>query len=145
MTTTTKHESITRLRVRRPIRARALGVVGAVLAALAVWTAAVPLLGVDLLVRPGGGAAQAVGPGSVVFASLIASLLGWALLALLEHRTGRARARAIWTAVALVAMPLSLGAPITAGVTTAAAVTLTLMHLAVGAVLISVLRLSPPT
>jgi hypothetical protein len=145
MTTTTKHESNTRLRVRRPIRARALGVVGAAVAALTVWTTAVPLLGVDLVVRPGGGAAQPVGPGSVVVTSLIASLLGWALLALLEHRTSRARARAIWTAMALVAMLLSLGAPITAGVTTAAAVTLTLMHLAVAAVLIAVLRLSSPT
>jgi hypothetical protein len=138
MTTTTKGESPTWLHARNPRRSRALGVVGAVLAALAVWTAAVPLLGIDLLVRPGGGPAQAVGPGSVVIASLIASLLGWALLALLEHRT--VRARAIWTASALVAMLFSLGGPITAGVTTAAAVTLTLMHLAVAAVLITVLR-----
>lgn len=143
MTTTSNRERVTSLPARRRIRARALGVAGAVLAALAVWTAAVPLLGVDLLVRPGGGRPQTVGPDSVVMASLIASLLGWALLALLEHRT--ARARTIWTAVALVVVLLSLGAPLTGGVTTAAAVTLTLMHLAVAAVLITVLPLSSPT
>jgi hypothetical protein len=76
-------------------------------------------------------------------ASLIASLLGWALLALLERRTDLARA--IWTGVALVVVLLSLGAPLTGGITTAAAVTLTLMHLAVAAVLITVLPLSSPT
>jgi len=143
MTTTSNRERVTSLPARQRIRARALGVAGAVLAALAVWTAAVPLLGVDLLVRPGGGRTQTVGPGSVVIASLIASLLGWALLALLEHRTGRART--IWTAVALVVVLLSLGAPLTGGITTTAAVTLTLMHLAVAAVLITVLPLSSPT
>jgi hypothetical protein len=143
MTTTTKHEGVTYLPAHRRIQARTLGVAGAVLAALAVWTSAVPLLGVNLLVRPGGGTTQHVGPGSVVIASVIASLLGWTVLALLEHRTSHARA--IWTALAVVAVLLSLGAPLTAGVTTAAALTLTLMHLAVAAVLITVLPLGSST
>ncbi|MGW1616697.1 DUF6069 family protein [Streptomyces sp. NPDC002285] len=124
-------------------RVRTLGVGAAVLAALAVWAAAVPLLGVDLLVRPGGGTAQTVGASAVVTAILVASGLGWALLALLEHYTRRARA--IWTGVALVAMLLSLLGPLTGGVTTAATTALMLMHLAVGAILIPVLRHSSPT
>jgi hypothetical protein len=143
MTVTTKHEGITSISAGRRVKARGLGVAGAVLAAIAVWTASVPLLGVDLLVRPGGGATQHVGPGSVVFASLIVSLLGWGLLALLEHHNGHARA--IWTALALVVMLLSLAAPLSAGVTTAAAVTLMSMHLAVAAVLVTVLPLGMTT
>src|SRR5580700_7901259 len=83
-------------------RTRALGVGGAVLAAVAVWVVAVPLLGVNLLVRLGSGAAETVGVDYVIGATLIASLAGWALLALLERRTSRARS--IWTVVAIVVL-----------------------------------------
>ncbi|HZJ05567.1 MAG TPA: DUF6069 family protein [Nocardioidaceae bacterium] len=105
--------TITRDHVRssstRRVRTRAFSVASAALASLAVWTIAVPLLGIDLFVRPGGGSPQTVGAGTVVAVSLIASLLGWALLALLERRTSRARA--IWTGAAVAALLLSLGGP----------------------------------
>lgn len=94
MTTTTSQVQATSLSTRRA-QVRAFGSAGAVLAALAVWILTVPLLDVDLLVGPAGGSPQTVGAGTVVAASLIASLLGWALLALLERRT--ARATAVWT------------------------------------------------
>ena len=79
-------------------RTRALGVAGAVLAAVAVWAIAVPLSGTHLLIRFGSGAAQSIGIDYVIGASLAASLAGWGLLALLERRT--ARARRIWTGIA---------------------------------------------
>ncbi len=141
MTTTTDRDHFTSMPTRLT-RARAFGVAGAALAALAVWTVAVPLLGVDLLVRPGGGSAQTVGVGTVVTASLVASLLGWALLALLERRV--TRARTVWTGVAAVVLLLSLAGPLTGGTTSSAAAALTLMHVAVAAVLIPTLRHSPP-
>ncbi len=138
MTTTTVRERTAQLPARGRARPRALAVLGASVAALAVWAVAVPLLGVDLLVRPGGGTPQTVGAPAIMSVSLMASLLGWALLALLERVT--ARARPVWTAVAVAVLVLSLGGPVTGALTGAATVTLALMHLAVGAVLIPVLR-----
>ncbi len=141
---TTVPDQITRAPGRRVrTRVRALAVACAPLVALGVWTVAVPLLGADLPVRPGGGSPQMVGAGAVAAASLITALVGWALLALLEHRT--ARARPVWTAVALAVLLLSLGGPLTAGTTTASKAVLVLMHLTVGAVLIPALRRNSPT
>ncbi len=122
----------------RPRLTRMLGVAGACAAAIAVWAIAVPAFGVQLLVRFGGGTPQTVGLGLVVGASLLASLLGWALLAVLERRTPRARP--IWTAIATVILVASLTLPLSAGTTMSARVTLVLMHLAAAAVLIPTLR-----
>lgn len=120
----------------RRTRIRALGVGGAVLAAVVIWTVAVPILGVDLRVTPGTDQPQDVGVGSVVVVSLAASLAGWGLLALLERFTSRGTT--IWTVVALVVLVVSLLGAL-AGVTTATTVTLALLHLVVGTVLIVVL------
>ncbi len=139
MTTTTTLESTGRdtpLLSRN--RVRALSVAGSTLAAIAVWIVAVPLLGDHLLVRFGDGAPQSVGVGYVAGAAAVASLLGWGLLALLERRTSRART--IWTAAAIVALLASLSLPLAAGATNSSRATLTLMHIAVAAVLIPALR-----
>lgn len=109
----------------------------AVLTALVVWAVAVPILGVELRVSTGA-TEQAVGPAAIVLVGLVASLLGWASLALLERRTGRGRA--IWTGVAAVVLLLSLAGPITGAADTGTAITLVLMHLAVGGVLIAAMR-----
>lgn len=120
---------------------RALGVGGAVLAAVAVWTVADPVFGVELLVEMDA-ELQPVGVEAVVTSSLVASLAGWGLLALLERVT--ARARRVWTVTALVVLMLSLLGP-PAAVTTAATVALAAMHLAVAGVLIPALtRVTPP-
>lgn len=119
-------------------RTRALGVGGAIVAAVAVWVIAVPLLGVHLLIRFGSGAPQTIGIGYVVGATLIASLVGWGLLAILER--GTPRARSIWTVAALVVLLVSLSLPLTAGISATTKVVLALMHVAAAAVLIPVLR-----
>lgn len=93
------------------------------MAAVLAWLVAVPIVGIDLLVRPGGGAAQQVGLGSVVTVSLLASLLGWGLLALLE-RLVRRRALTAWTVVAVVVLMLSLTGPLTAAANAAVAIAL---------------------
>jgi hypothetical protein len=134
-TTTTRTRSTTTGRVSH----RALTVAAAILAAAVVWFVAVPVAGLDLLVRPGGGATQHVGIGSVLTVSLLAALLGWGLLTLLE-RLLPAHARTVWTVVAVTVLVLSLAGPLTGGTTAAVTVTLSLMHVAVGAALILGLR-----
>ena len=126
----------------RPARQRALVVAAASGAAVVGWTLAVPLLGVDLQVRSGTGGDQSVGLTAVVAASLTAGALGWALLALLERRT--ARARTVWTTAAAAVLLLSLLGPLTGARTASAAVTLLALHCVVAAVLIVGLRRTRP-
>lgn len=112
---------------------RPLTVGGAAVAALVVWAVAVPLAGVALTVRMGGGP-QEVGPVSVVVASLVIGLAGWALLAVLERvasRPGR-----VWTVVALAVLVLSLLGPLGGAVGGGAMSVLIVMHLVVGGVLV---------
>ena len=119
-------------------RNRILGVAGATLAAVAVWAIEVPLLGIRLQTQFGNTAPQSVGIGLVVLSALAGSLAGWGLLALLERRF--ARARTIWTGIAIAVLLASFSAPISAGTTTTTKVALAMMHLAVAAVLIPTLR-----
>ena len=122
---------------RSVARTRIVAVVGATLAALAGWVVAVPISGVDLEVASGP-ATRTVGAAAVLGAGFTASLLGWALLALLERRASRARGT--WTAIAVAALLLSLVGPLGADATAATKVTLALLHVVVAAVLIPVLR-----
>lgn len=124
------------------LRIRALGVAGAVVAAVAVWVIEVPLLGLHLNIRFGSGPAQTIAIGFVVAATLFASLLGWALLAILERRTPRART--IWPAIAVVVLVASLSLPLYAGIAGSTKVALVVMHLAAAAVLITALRAASP-
>ena len=118
-------------------RTRPLAVLGAAAAALTVWAVAGPLAGVDLRVRFGSATVQHVGPATVAIVSILAGLAAWALLAALERFTPRARA--VWTAIALAALALSLAGPLSSGTTTATKVALAGMHLAAAAVLIPML------
>lgn len=143
MTTSTPHR-IGPMGAHHAARIRGLGVVGAVLAPAAVWTIAVPLIGVALRAVIGpGAAAQTIGLGAVVPVALAVSLLGWALLALLERRTPRART--IWTVLAVAVLVLSLAGPLVGGVTAAAILTLIVAHIVLAAVLIPALYCSSPT
>jgi len=119
-------------------RNRILGVAGATFAAVAVWAIEVPLLGIRLQTQFGNAAPQSVGLDLVVLSSLVGSLAGWGLLAILERRF--ARARAIWTGIAIAVLLASFSLPLSAGTTTTTKVALAMMHLAVAAVLIPTLR-----
>jgi Family of unknown function (DUF6069) len=116
-------------------RTRALAVLGAATAALAVGVVAESLAGIDLTVRMGAGASvHRIGPIAVVLATVLAGLAGWALLAAQERLTPRARSA--WTLVALVVLVLSLAGPLGGGTTTAARASLACRHLAAAVVLI---------
>jgi Family of unknown function (DUF6069) len=124
-------------RTRR--RNRALAVVGAVVAAVLVWVVGEPLLGYDMVIKAEGQEPQDLGASAIIMFSLFFSLLGWALLALLERVTPRARL--IWTVVALVVLAVSLFFPLfTIEASGGTKVVLTLAHVAVAAVLIPVFR-----
>lgn len=68
---------------RRLTRALAIGL--ATLAALAVWIVGEPVLGHDLVVTMSGQEPKDLGAAEVVMLSLVASALGWSLLAVLER------------------------------------------------------------
>jgi hypothetical protein len=121
----------------RRIRARALAVAGGMAAAAAAWAIEVPLLGVRLSVKFGPMHPQTVVAGQIIGAALVAGLLGWLLLAVLERATPRARAA--WTGAALLVLVLSLGLPAATATTTAAAVGLVVLHLVVAAAVIPAL------
>lgn len=122
---------------------RLTAVVAAVLAALAIWIIARPVLGIRLRPPEGFGPPADIDALNVVFASALASLAGWGLLALLERLT--IQARTIWGIVAVSVLLLSL-APLLfgTGITAANRSALVLMHLSVGAVIIAVLYLTSP-
>jgi hypothetical protein len=120
------------------LRARILGVAGAVAAAVTVWAVAVPVLGIDLSFRFGNTAPQTVVFGVVAGFTLGASLAGWGILAALERRMSNGRD--IWTAVALVVLFASLGLPLAGGTTFSSQIALAMMHLAAAGVLIPTLR-----
>jgi hypothetical protein len=68
--------------------------------------------------------------------SLLAPLAGWALLALLERFTGKAKT--IWTAIAVAVLVISYGGPLLgAGIPGSSRLTLALLHTAVGLIVIT--------
>ncbi|HEX7745327.1 MAG TPA: DUF6069 family protein, partial [Micromonosporaceae bacterium] len=120
--------------VRRPRTAlgRLLTVLAAAASGLAGWVIAGPIGGIDLSVRQGG-SVSAVGPAAVAVAGVVAGLAGWVALAGLERATGRARA--VWTAIAVLTLAVSLVGPL-AATTVPAQVSLAGLHLIVGAAVI---------
>lgn len=139
MTTPASHPSATRRTTRRRTRVTAVG--AALLAPAAIWLVAVPLVGVDLQVaQPSGRAPAEITLPLVLVTALAASLAGWGLLALLERLTRRARA--IWTATAVVALVVSFAPLLGPGTPTASRIVLALLHLTVAAILIPALARS---
>jgi hypothetical protein len=125
---------VTRGSVRTPLAA----VLGATVAATAIWALAT-WAGAEFSVSFGPGQPiQKVTVVNVVVAALVGSLAGWGLLSLLRGFTSKARA--IWTVVAITVALLSLWGPLSATATAGTKVSLVAMHLTVATVLIVLLR-----
>ena len=118
----------------RILSSRTFIVVWAGVAAVLIWLVQGPLTGVDLVVRDGAGTTT-VGPAAVVAVSLIAGAAGWALLALLERVT--TRARTVWCAIAIAVLLVSFAGPLGAATTAQAKGALAAMHAVVGVILIA--------
>jgi hypothetical protein len=122
-----------------PARRRdgALAVGGAVLATALLWTAA-QLLGIEMRIDPRNG--QPPGVIGLPFAAavtLVVSLLGWGVRALLDRLIRRAAT--VWTALAVTVLLVSFVPVLGVGATSAAKAILELTHLAVAEALIPVL------
>lgn len=118
---------------------RALAIAGATAAALLVWVVGGPLLGInlDVLKTPGSTSAVPVSAPDVLVSGVVAGLLGWASLAVLERVS--ARGRIMWRWVAAGVALLSLAGPLTLAQTTGGAVVLSMLHLTVAGVLVTAL------
>lgn len=140
MTTTTLHQSPRSL-AAAPRRTRGLAVVAAAVATGTLYLAA-RALGTDFVLTDPGKTEphQLILPEIVVF-TLVFALLGWGTLALLE-RYARRGATAIWTALAGAVLVLSFVPIVLEQATGATKVMLTLIHLAVAAVLLPAFRLT---
>lgn len=134
--TSTSPSSATLSTGRSAIRARVAAVAGALIASLAVYLLAVGPFDVDLTAATGGSPPRSINPAEVILSTLVASLAGWGLLAVLERFASRP-AR-IWLVVALAFLALSMAGPLTGGIGTGSIVAFSIMHLAVAAVVIPV-------
>jgi Family of unknown function (DUF6069) len=138
MSPTTTHQPPATQTARRLRRLAAVLI--AVIAAVVLWAIAVHAAGIDLR-SPGFGHSQkpaALNPGTVAVVSGLAGLAAWGLLALLERSTQRPRQ--IWTAAALIALVVSLGAPLSGhGVSDASRGILACLHVLVAVTLIVLL------
>lgn len=125
-------------RPRSRVAARAVVAVGAVIAALLVWTITVPVLGISVTVpeTPGSSARSELAFPPVLLTAGVATLAGWALLALLERFT--TRARTAWTVIAVAVLLFTM--PYVSGFTVTERIVLASLHLAVAGVLIPGLR-----
>ncbi|MER5494716.1 DUF6069 family protein [Streptomyces sp. NPDC002454] len=119
------------------VRHRLIALAVAGIAAAATWLIG-NAVGAELTVNQNG-VTEITLVGALV-STLMAGLAGWGLLALLERFT--ARARKAWTYCASAVLLLSLLPTVFADATTGTRLTLTAMHLVVGAVLIPAYRRS---
>ncbi|MCK9922055.1 DUF6069 family protein [Frankia sp. AgPm24] len=123
-------------------------VLGAVGVAVVGWVVAVPLAGVSLRVRAGGGepaVVHGVGFAMVVLAAVLAGVAAAVLLAVLERRTRRAGRW--WVNIAGATLASSFAGPLRAA-DVATGMALAGLHLLVGVTLIvgfaRTIRCSPP-
>ncbi|MFE9913587.1 DUF6069 family protein [Micromonospora sp. NPDC005553] len=119
------------------LRRRALGVAAAVVAPLAIWAIGA-LAGVDYTVESPGQPATVIGAGAIVMIALVAALLGWASLALLERFASRV-ARPVWISLAIVVTVLSFVPVLSVDATGGAKLALGATHVAVAVALIALL------
>jgi Family of unknown function (DUF6069) len=127
-------------------QARLLAVAAVVGAAVGLWAVYHLAFGIDLRAPASfgeSGTTSAVGPGQVMFVSALAALAAWGLLAVLERLT--VHARRVWLVIAVLALGLSLGGPMSGtGLTTANRMELVGFHLLAGAVLVPLLYRTSP-
>lgn len=112
---------------------RIITVVAATLVTAAVWFVARVAFDVEVIAKTGASETRVQLP-SVIIATVVAGLLGWGLLELLERKASSPGT--VWSIVAVVVLVLSMfGGPL-GGVTTDAKVTLAVLHVTAGLVMI---------
>jgi hypothetical protein len=126
-----RHEGQPALRACPPMWWPRLRIVVLALAAThTIWAATFWFTGIDLQLRDGRGTVDAL---NVLAATLVAGGVAWAVAALLQHFTRRARMA--WTMGCLFSLGGSLIGPLDAGAGTGSTAVLVLMHLTVAIIL----------
>lgn len=111
-------------------------VVTAVVAGLVIWAITRLILGHDLMTTSNGNDdATAISPVAVGAESLIAGMIAWGVLVLLERFASRAGC--FWLIIAVVVLAISLLGPLALASGTGSKVALIALHLVVGAILIA--------
>lgn len=85
---------------------------------------------------------QTINVAMVIGVTALVGIIAWGLLAILERMMPHARARTIWTVVALVVFLLSLLGPLGSAENTSSKIVLACMHIGAAATIISLLRRS---
>ena len=122
-----------------PWKVRAMAIVDAIVLNVVILLGARLVTG-DWPVATIGDDGQTIGVASVIVVTLVAGLVAWGLLALLERVT--ASAKTVWTAVAVTVFLLSLLGPIGSGEGMSSKIVLLLMHVGAAATVIPLMRRS---
>ncbi len=85
---------------------------------------------------------QTINVAMVIGVTALVGIIAWGLLAILERMMPHARARTIWTVVALVVFLLSLLGPLGSAENTSSKIVLACMHIGAAATIIPLLRRS---
>jgi hypothetical protein len=121
----------------RPTRYRLIAVAIAVGVALAIW-AVTALAGIELIVTSPLVGALTINAILVVVSVVPLAFAAWGVLALLERRSSRGRT--LWTRIAIAVLVLSVPPLALLDATLTTKLILATMHIAVGLVLIVMLR-----
>ncbi len=116
-------------------RNRHAAVAATVATAAVSWAVVTQVAGVHLGVQFPGSSPTTVALGPAIGAAATSTLLGWAVLALLE--TTASRPLRTWIAVAVAALVVSLSLPVAFATTASATLGLAAIHIAVAAVAIT--------
>lgn len=128
--------------LRPPWQMRAMAIVEAIVVNIVILIIGRFIVG-EFPVATVSGDDETIGFGPVILVTALVGLVAWGLLALLERTT--ARAKTIWTAIALAVLALSLFGPLGSGVNTSSKVVLACMHLGAAAPIIPIFRRSVAT
>ena len=125
---------------RRPAwHVRAMAIVAAIVANVVILIVGRAVVG-EFPRATVGDDEQTIGVAPVIVVTALAGLVAWGLLALLERTTSRATA--IWTAIAVIVLVLSMLGPLDSGVNTSSKVVLACLHLGAAATIIPLMRRS---
>lgn len=125
--------------LRSPWQVRAMAIVDAIAANVVILVVGRVVNG-EFPMATVGSDDQMIGFAQVIVVTVLVGLVAWGLLVLLERTTSRAKA--VWTAIAVIVFVLSLLGPLGSGVNASSKVVLACMHLGAAATIIPIMRRS---
>lgn len=143
MTMPTSHDRQTVGTMERPVGPRRAAAIALAIVANVIILTVGRLVNGEFPQATVGDDDQTIGFVPVILVTLLAGLVAWGLLALLERTSSRAAT--IWTAIAVVIFVLSLFGSLGSGVDTSSKIVLTCLHIGAAATIIPLMRASATT